>query len=279
MAQIGTIELATANGWKEIAVYDIGTFDYEPLEVPCDNFWGSVALVDPAEADTPLEVYTQARGWQGINTTASAEPVTIDDFEHNNLAAYYGIADTSNPPEIRQEAARSGTYGFYGYSDARAMSLPSSHPNHSSTVQPNQLGQYPKSGDVFEFYIYVKGYISGGTAINRFHWGKQDYEESANGYRIWLSLNDDYWRIEKRVNGVGTTLGDARLGSNWPTNEWLRGVVDWRGSGFTATMYRQNGTVVDSLSTNDTAYTSGGIGYDNGQYAITYTDDWRMVNP
>lgn len=278
MAQIGTLELATeSNGWLEVPVFDRGDFDFEPIEVRCNGQWGVLQLSDPP-GDTPLEIYTSSRGWQTI-TAEVAQALTIDDFEHNALDDYYGIAATSNPPEIRQEAARSGTYGWYGYSDARSMSLPEWHSNYESSEQSKFLDNYPSSGDVFEFYIYVDGFISGGSAINRFHFGKQDYLESSNGYRIWWTFNDDYWRIEKRVGGSGDTLQGARLGSNWPTNEWLRGVVDWRGSGFSATMYRENGSQIDSLSTNDTTYTSGGIGYDNGQYCISYTDDWQMVNP
>lgn len=277
MAKIGALELYTESaGWVELSVFEPGDFDWEPIEVKLENQWGVLHVTEPAEADTPFEIQTESRGWQAISTEALE--LLIDDFEHNNLNGYYGIADTANPPEIRTSASRSGTYGLYGYSDARAMSLPSWHSNYDSSIQSYTLDNYPSSGDVFEFYVYVSGFISGGSAINRFHFGKQDYEESANGYRVWWTFNDNYWRIERRVGGSGDTFADNRLSSNWPTEEWLRGVIDWTGTGFSVTMYRQNGTQIDTLSTNDTTYTSGGVGYDNGQYCISYTDDWRLIN-
>lgn len=277
MAKIGALEVYTESvGWVELSVFEPGDFDWEPLEVKLANQWGVLHVTEPAEADTPIEIMTESRGWQAISTEALQ--LTIDDFEHNNLGGYYGIADTANPPEIRSSASRSGTYGLYGYSDSRVMSLPSGHPNHNSSIQPYFLDNYPSSGDVFEFYVYVSGFISGGSAINRFHFGKQDYQEGDNGYRIWWTLNDNYWRLEKYTGGNQDTLAEARISNNWPTGQWLRGVIDWTGTGWSATMYRANGTQIDSLSTTDTTYTSGGVGWDNGEYCISYTDDWRLIS-
>lgn len=276
MSRIGTLKVQGADETYDIGIFEPGDLDYEPLRIACENGIGVIPLTDPPGADTPLRIQTDSRGVQAINTGLLYQ--LIDDFEHNALDSHYGIADTSNPAEIRQEAARSGTYGLYGYSDARVMSLPSWHSDYESSTQPQTLDYYPSSDDIFEFYVYVQDILVGGTAINRFHFAKQDYQESSDGYRIWWSFNADYWRIERRINGNGTTFAEGNV--SWPFREWLRGVVDWRGSGFEATMYRENGAEIDSLSTTDTTYTSGGIGYDNGQYTVSYTDDWRILpNP
>lgn len=280
MAEIGVTELYTqANGWVEVKLYSEGTFDFEPVEFPAvSGQAGYPYLTNPSNADTPIEVYTSTHGWMGINSLGI---LPIDDFEHNDLDTYYRIADTRSTPEIRSSAARSGNYGWYGSGDTRTISLPPGHPNYNSTYQADFLPNYPSSGDIFECYMYVVSTSSSGNGVNRIHWGAQDYEEGnpTGGYRLFMALDENYWRIEYLSSSGSSTLqGDGSLPFTvWPRGEWLRFVIDWRGTGFTVYGYRQDGTQFGSLTTTHDTITSGGVGYDNGQYATSYTDDWNII--
>lgn len=278
MAEVGVTELYTqAHGWVEIKLYSEGTFDFEPVMLPATTGNdGYPYLTD--DADTPIEVLTETHGWLGINTLGI---LPIDDFEHNNVDRYYRIADTRGTVDIRASAARSGNYGWYGTGDARTMSLPPGHPNYNSSWQQGFLPNYPSSGDIFECYVkIIDRDRAGGNGINRIHWHVQDYEESnpTGGYRIFMPLNGDYWRIESLGSSSNTLDEDSNLPwTVYPENEWLRFVIDLRGTGFTVYGYRQSGSLFGTLSTNSTTWTSGGVGYDNGNYAISYTDDWRII--
>jgi hypothetical protein len=81
-----------------------------------------------------------------------------------------------------------------------------------------------------------------------------------SGYYVEIRSNSDEVRIIRYDDGTSTELANAS--ATIPENEWLRGEINHTASGeITFTLMDESGTELVSLSTVDTTYSSGGIGF------------------
>jgi len=176
---------------------------------------------------------------------------TIESFESGGLSAYGG---GKTNPNVQTGTVYNGTY---------ALEITTS--NFGGDII-SDTGRTLQQGDRFSARVYV---ASGGGAGSVLF--GTDAESSPNGYGIQLS-DSGYIRVHTVDNGAfGSIL--AGKSTNVPTGEWVRVVVNWKTDGtITATLYDSAGTEVESLTTSDSTYTQGGIGW-WGQGGSTYYDE------
>lgn len=282
MARVGTVELPTANmGWLEIEVYDPADFDFAPIELPTTTgAWGVPFLVSPSEADTPLEVYTTARGWQGINTVAFT---LIDAFEDANLDEYLR-SEAGADIDISTRAGYQGNYGLRLQSGDVEMAV--SHPTYSPA-----LDYYPQRGDKFEWVTRGRGgdsFDTGGRSTVL--WALQETglpagepfnpDDVVEYYMVSMDSRDFGHDAESfvlhRMNADGNHIHlDEMSMTEWRDDVWYRPVVDFgfttldiidvkcyeRVDGEWVLATNQNGVDLH-LSASSTALDTGGIGFD-----------------
>lgn len=136
----------------------------------------------------------------------------------------------------------------------------------------------PEAGNVFEFWwnlIEQRDY-------QETHWAVQDINEvngrnPENGY-AFESENDGSVHFYVYEDGNGTNLDSASIG--YSSGEWYRTEVDWGSDGsFSITIYDDSENVQGTLSTNDTTFSSGGVGFSargsgSGEFAW---DDYDII--
>jgi hypothetical protein len=134
---------------------------------------------------------------------------------------------------------------------------------------------HPSRGDSFQARIRRTTVQNGNAGIN---WATQDESDNAGKYGAKLNFAGnslDINRYDPQINKLVTT------GQSYNSNEWYRLRVDWENNGdITATLFDDSGSQLNQISTNDTTYTSGGVGYDansGSSNASTYIDDYEIL--
>jgi hypothetical protein len=77
MTQIGTIEVKTESGIKEVPVFDTADVDYDFVRVQTENGTGALNLVPKADAELEeLRVNTSSQGVLAVSTSISGGDLT-----------------------------------------------------------------------------------------------------------------------------------------------------------------------------------------------------------
>lgn len=264
MPRVGTDDLYTsADGWIEIDFYDPGDFAFEPIEMYLSSgVWGVPYLRNPAEADTPIEVYTSANGWMGVN---SAGWIYIEDFETGDLSRWYTSTDPTTGANTT--AAIIGDYGVTLADEEDQSEYTQriySHPNEGMTALP----YYPEYNDEWEFFWQpTTGADSEGH--HRVAFGVADQNVSDNFGPITTDFSSDFdnWlafdiqpavseiHIWKKINGTRTERTTETFNPSAGTT--YRCVIDWGSSSadtITVDVYEYNPSGDDTIivSTTDT---------------------------
>lgn len=264
MSRVGTCELYTdAEGWVDVDIYDPSDFSFAPIELPTSSgVWGAPYLSDPSSATTPLEVYTSANGWMGIN---KAGWEYIEDFETGDLSRWYTSTDPSTGANTT--AATIGDYGV-SLADEEEQSTYAqriySHPDEGMTPLP----YYPQVGDEWE-YFWRPTTGSDGEGHHRVAFGVADQNVSDNFGPITTKFGTDFddWlafdiqpavseiHIWKMINGTRTERTTETFNPSAGTT--YRVIVDWCSSStdtITVDIYEYNSSGDDTfvVSTSDT---------------------------
>lgn len=185
----------------------------------------------------------------GVDTLPS--PGTIDDFEDADIAEYGG--ETAN---FSADTARvyEGTYALHWNQNQTGTSSDSIS---SSTGLP----KYPEAGNTFQCRMYS----TDGFDQNGFHYFTQEEVGDPDGYMSYANQfknNTDVLEIFRHDSGGYTKLVSASV--DHPSNTWFRYEIQTAEDGsMTATTY-SGGSQIATVSTTDTTYSAGGIGWRMG---------------
>ena len=171
----------------------------------------------------------------------------VEDFESGNLDAYGG---TDNA-RLQQDIVFAGTWALTN----DALDNPS-----NTITSVAGLNAYPAAGDTFEFRFRHEADM---TAPN-FHFGCQkELNQNAREDLYDIGIGGSISGIELRVYiGTERTTLIPSESLPWVAEVWYRIQVDWGTNGDIALLVDdESGTEVWSGATNDTTYTSGGIGF------------------
>ena len=168
-----------------------------------------------------------------------------DSFENNNLTGYSG--DTATKFNTGVSFARVGTYGV----DAGV------HVNEKTVNGMYRTGTQTAQGKTIRFFQYVDAAQSDEPCTL---FGVQS---AGNNYALCL---DEYpsqtIEIVKNVtsnDGSGTVLASTTVTY---TTGWYEVSIDWlTTNAINVTVYGPSGSVFATLSTTDSSYTSGGMGF------------------
>ncbi|MFB6144450.1 MAG: hypothetical protein ABEJ98_04025 [Candidatus Nanohaloarchaea archaeon] len=213
----------TANGTSATEVW-------EQLENSSNYTWYAKAY-DRHGASTATGVFS-------FNTTASA---IIDDFEDGDIKEWEGqteyYSSNTNSPVYH------GSYSLKGPSGA------------SQTISSlSGLPNYPEVGDRIKLYSYVQ---DSQYTQARFLFG---YKNSSNYYELDINPENSRLRLLRKKGGSTTTLASDTSFS--PKVQWLETEINWDSDGtINLTVWNETGTQLSQLSTTDTSFTSGGIGW------------------
>lgn len=294
MAKVGEAELYTsASGWITVELYEPADLSYTPIEIYTPNGWGVPHVTSPADADTPLEVYTETNGWMGISTLGY---VIIEDFEDATLDDAWLNSDTTAVYETSARAAFQGSYGVRLEDDATELIV--ADPTYSST-----LDYYPEPGDQFD--VYVKGDSSALSQSPEIWWGIQNPPDETNDagdfttghvedhyFVRWFmeSDGDVNYNLSRDDSNTSVELDDYVATAESETTDpdkWYRINVDWHYSSsgvISVDFYEYDGPTVDdethlgfTLSASDSTYGKGGIGFRG--HGVFDADYWKKTAP
>ena len=174
-------------------------------------------------------------------------PTIVEDFESGNLDAYAG----TNNAKVQQDTVFAGSW---------ALANTTGPVVNNTITSVTGLNAYPAAGDTFEFRFRQQEPFSSPN----FHFGCQkalDQNEREDLYDLALRRLDGTTELRVYIGTERTTLISSPSGLSLE-NVWYRVQVDWGGNGDIAILMEDDsGTEVWSGATNDTTYTSGGIGF------------------
>ncbi|MFW2382397.1 MAG: signal peptidase I [Acidimicrobiales bacterium] len=189
----------------------------------------STWLLDSVDADTPIA------HWR-LGEPPSGSPVTVltDDFEsfagYTNYGAGAFVGSTAQ--------ARSGT--------SSGLKTANNDPNGGWKLLPSTIsGSFSA-----EVWVYRPSGFGGGS-IDRA--GLED--GSFNGYTFNVDHNGNTMRIDRRTGGGATGISSA-VAFNPPEDAWYRLELIRNGGALTLNAYDGVGTLLATVSTTDSTYTS-----------------------
>lgn len=159
--------------------------------------------------------------------------------------------------------------------------------------QGDGLEYYPQPGDTFE--CAVLGHTSHGDSADSqigpiWGWdgsgGTSSDPQPDGGYTCHHNFSDGstvLQRIEDQPSGYDPTNLDTSINNdtNYSGNEWRLFTVDWGTNGDMTVEYKMpDGTVLATLSANDSTYTSRGVGvntYRGGSGAGSQLDNYHIA--
>lgn len=205
MPVIGQLDLYTqSDGWITIDIQSRPIeVEYPVLDVFTQGQWGQLPVVDIADANTPLEIYTNS-GWKGIRRKAFQE---VDFFEDNDISEYRYPGGFST---VTSRVSR-GNYALRGSGDKSLLSLPG-----------DGLPYYPQEGDTIKFDINVtntNGPVTFGYAT----------QSIIDGYEVKFQERQNNIEWVETVNGNESILDRGNV--NIPNGGWRTCTVEWRSNG------------------------------------------------
>lgn len=199
----------------------------------------------------------------------SSDTTTIDDFEDADIVEYSG--DTGNFT-VDSQLVETGSYALRTTTNWRQ--------NIRST---SGLPNYPQKGQVFEWYTAV-GSITGGWQRLYFQFGMQS-TTGDNEYYVRHNIETNEIVILRSDAGSNATLNSAATGLSPSADTWIRNEITWDdgtlgGSDGDITYLIENtGTGnTASVTTNNTLYSSGGVGFGSDMDTTAYFDSASITN-
>jgi hypothetical protein len=173
--------------------------------------------------------------------------LVVDDFESQSLANYTG---KTSDYTFSSTTIKEGSY-----------SLKYTGNNWKEIVSLSGLANYPAPGDTFRIYMHP----GDDRVAQLFCWAVQSGSWVNDCYAVRIDGKKDRFSIEKATGGSFSILADdgnvTELSSS--PAQWFEVEVTWTSGGsITAVLYDGTGTQLTSVSTTDTAYSSGGIAFE-----------------
>jgi len=176
--------------------------------------------------------------------TAGIPNSLIEDWESGDFTYWRGNGQ-NNGHSISTTQVYKGSFSLY---------LDGTDPS-GAIISDGGKESTPSAGDCWHFFTYHTD--NGNFRVNF----AVDAGESATetglyvGSSYYLFVRSD----EVRLADGGSNFGS--LSHTSKQNEWLETYIDWGVNGdFDIRRYDSNSNLLDSFTTNDTSYTSGGVG-------------------
>lgn len=247
MAQIGTIKLQTQNsGVVDVPVFDTGDSGssiYEFVRVETASGTGFIPVTDPADATYPfLRVQSQNQGVVAVTDTASVIPDKLG-FESGDFSGWSGQLgdwDIVTSPVFEGTFAAQSTNGV-----DTAIFYEDFPTEQGQIISMRMFGDGNNTGSGLLFGVQdgsdtisnVSGYVAGRQGAGNFN-----------------SVE-----LQRKDNGATTTLDSTDQSP--PENQWSQHLVEWNTNGDIVYFLKDaSGNTVETLTANDTTYTSGYIG-------------------
>lgn len=290
----GTVDSLTttwspsAGAWYELVVeWDDGsTFGGSAGDMTAylyDSSGNQVASVGPVSNTTndgtgtgqAYGVFSDPNGYTTYHDEATipnrepdpvSEGTVIDDFEDGDIAEYTNTANNGTSA-ASTDVAVEGSYSLY---------QTHSGTDYEQLISESGLDQYPASDGTTRVYLNLQA--AGNTAYF-FYFACQSETELPNGYTIAFMPESGELAIVKDASDILASTTGISWGNY--TNQWLFCYLDWQSDGsIIAEMYEHgqdpaNDSAFASVSTVDTTYESGGVGFeanDRGDTATVYWD-------
>lgn len=201
--------------------------------------------------------YWDGSQWVQIFPTGGGGGGTlVDSFEDQSLSEYGG--DTGSFSFVTSPGVTDGTYALQN--------------NNTGVVQSTSgLDNYPSQGDT----VRHDHHITESQAALGFLLFTQDETNTPEGYMIRPSDVSDAFQIY-RVDAGSFTLLDEDTTVTFSQGDQLEIDVSPTASGVDATCKR-SGSEIASVTTTDTTYTSGGMGWRSGGSTAATVDNVRLV--
>lgn len=243
-----TLELDTIIEKSNRAIEAIDSVNHNSGTDHKDDFTGlqtHTGIFNPPKSGE----YTIKVNGETLKIKVTDSTVIIDDFEDGDVSEYQGSVSNAR---INNTFTKNGSYGlsFYGGDD---------NGNQYTIATDSGLNYFPKSGDTIKFWYKTNttdksdGFYFGvpnpsNTGMNTF----PDGYEVEFGTSTAFALRKDSSIIESTSYYI-------------TENNEYQIVIDWGSNGnISISIEDSAGNQVKSLSTTDSTYNSGGIGFESG---------------
>lgn len=167
----------------------------------------------------------------------------IENFEDSDLTEYSIDRDPSGA-SIVSSPTLSGSYSL----EVKAA--------NTELLSTSGLDFYPSAGDTFG--CWVQG-VNGAAALN-FTYGGQDEN---NRYVAKLNFQNDSFILHRYENGTLYNLAAKWSGIVVEEDEWYHIEIQWGTDGsHVCSLFEKSGSKLCEISSNDTTWQDGGVGYD-----------------
>jgi subtilisin-like proprotein convertase family protein len=176
-------------------------------------------------------------GWDERSYFVSPRPCEIiEDFENGDLTHY---TLTGGSPDVIGPAAHDGIYGLDG-DNAWIY----------RTDSQVRVGQ----GNIISFWVKV---LTDGRAYCGFG------ASAVGAYSIGSAANTSQLILQMLDDNYGTVNDLAAVAQTWTLDKWYRLEAEWRlGGNIVGRLYDSDGiTLLNTVTANDSTYTSGGIAF------------------
>jgi subtilisin-like proprotein convertase family protein len=206
----------------------------------------------PIETDPNLTdpVYC---GWDERSYFVSPRPCElIEDFEDGNLAQY---TVPGGSPNVIEAAAHDGLFGLDG---------------DPAWIYRNDSQVHVKQGNIISFWVKV---LTDGRAYCGFG------ASAVGTYLIGAAPNTGELILQMVDNNYGMHNDLAAVAQTWTFDKWYRLEAEWHlGGDIIGRLYDSDGiTLLNTVTANDSTYTSGGIAF--RAFANHYFDTVKRCSP
>lgn len=281
--QLATLRFDAGGSTWDVPIYDVGatTENVEKVwRVPIGGATGFIPITDDSPTHSALKYQHNGASF-GVHDALKASAVpdsVVDNFEDadadpagvyetgDTLTDYYG-GDTGDW-ERQTSTVQSGGHALGSIGTTNVSVI-------SSTTG---LNEYPSQGDSFACYTQATG--NNNQESNGIFYGtpQEAGSGSISGYFAQVRYGSDSFHLFLASSGSFTEL-DAST-ATLSVDTWYDIQVSWGTDGSHAVDIVDSGSVVASLSTTDSTYTSGGIGFRqdfNTSNSVSYFDEYRPL--
>jgi hypothetical protein len=174
----------------------------------------------------------------------------VDNFEDNDISEYGG--DTGN-----FAAKAEGNVSVSAQNGTTVLEGDSPDGSFYGISSTSGLNAYPSQGDTFRCWVYLP---NDSGVRTRIYYGTQSETNLPNRYMP--SLDDDVDEFQLQLQDDSGFSIIASTSHTFSLGAWYEVEVDWGSSDtHTVRLLDDTGTELEKISTTDTTYTSGGIGF------------------
>jgi len=183
----------------------------------------------------------------------SSTTLVIDDFEDGDLLEYE--PDPNNPDVDMSGVSVTSAQAKNGSTSLEFDAL------EAEMISTSGLEYYPEAGDTFGFWFRS----TGGASEANFSYGVNGHHDR---YYFKIRVPNDQIYLGKVDGGNSTVLESVSSGLSLSEDTWYRTEIDWASDGsHVITLYDASGSQLTQLSTTDSTWSSGGIGFDSYLYS------------